>query len=391
MGLLPRGWELNVDKCPPLPILLREYGYETHLFGIQHEHWDPTQLGYDDIHPVDSTFCDDVTLVFTEWLKKQVDNDKPFFANIGVFEAHRIGLASQGFSEDLLGNLPSHFKRGVYDPVDSNEVSVPQFMLDTPEQHQEMADFYSAIQFLDKQIGKILDSLDHHGQTEHTLLAFVTDHGASFLHSKGTLYDGGTKVACLMRWPGVLPSGHQIESLTSHVDFVPTILELLDRQIPEHIQGQSFAPLAQNKPGSTRSYVFAEKNYTQYFDPARMVRSGSYKYIRNGFRKGIFDFVLTEIELSPTSFRNNLDVFKFYSSKRHTEELYDLKADPAEMRNKVHDPSYFPILEMMRIVLDTHLQETNDPFRDLRVDLHMPVDVYADVKDVRYGEDKRAA
>jgi hypothetical protein len=46
---------------------------------------------------------------------------------------------------------------------------------------------------------------------------------------------------------------------------------------------------------------------------------------------------------------------------------------------------------MMRIVLDTHLQETNDPFRDLRVDLHMPVDVYADVKDVRYGEDKRAA
>jgi arylsulfatase A-like enzyme len=390
MGLAPRGWELNVDKCPPLPVLLREYGYQSHLFGLQHEHWDPIRLGYDVIHPVDSTFCDDVTPVFTGWLKTRVDNSQAFLANVGVFETHRIGLASQGYSDDLLGSLPSHFKRDVYDTVDSNDVTVPQFMLDTPEQRRELADFYSAVQFLDKQVGNILDTLDYIRQAENTLLVFVTDHGASFLHSKGTLYDGGVKVACLMRWPGILPPGQEVTSLTSHVDIVPTILEVLDLPIPEHIQGQSFIARTQNKPGSSRRYVFSEKNYTQYFDPARMVRSESYKYIRNGFHKCIFDFVLTEIELSPTSFRNNKEVFRFYSSKRCIEELYDLESDPAEMKNIVQDPSYFPVLEEMRAVLDTHLQETNDPFRDMRIDLHMPVDVYADAKDVRDGEEKRA-
>ena len=111
--------------------------------------------------------------------------------------------------------------------------------------------------------------------------------------------------------------------------------------------------------------------------------SDKFKYIRNGLRKCIFDFVITEIEMSQASFRSNKDVFGFYDSKRVFEELYDLENDPGEMNNLVDDPKYKDILEEMRIVLEKHLEETQDPFINLKVDLLMPEDVYADVKGLR--------
>ena len=46
MGLVHRGWALDVGKCPPLARQLHDAGYQTHLFGFQHEHYDPTRLGY---------------------------------------------------------------------------------------------------------------------------------------------------------------------------------------------------------------------------------------------------------------------------------------------------------------------------------------------------------
>ena len=50
MGLVPRGWEMDVDKCPTLMSYLKEEGYQTVLFGLQHEHWDPYRLSYDQVY-----------------------------------------------------------------------------------------------------------------------------------------------------------------------------------------------------------------------------------------------------------------------------------------------------------------------------------------------------
>jgi N-sulfoglucosamine sulfohydrolase len=383
MGLVPRGWEMDVERCPALPALLAGAGYESHLFGLQHEHWDPRQLGYDTIHAVPSTFCDHVTPVFTDWLRAAASTQQPFLANVGFFDPHRIGIASQGYTPELLNQPPSHFWRDVYTRVDPAVVEIPPYLLDTPQQRAEMADFYAAIQFVDGMIGQITRTLDATGLADHTLLMFVIDHGASFLHAKGTLYDGGTKVACLMRWPGVLPAGQRMTTLTSHVDIVPTLLDLLELPIPAHVEGQSMADRLRGREQPAREVVFAEKNYTQYFDPTRMARSERFKYIRRGIRSSIFDFVLTEIELSAASFRNNPEVFKFYSCARRTEELYDLQTDPGELHNLAEDPHYADALNHMRAVLDEHLEATNDPFRHLRIDLQMPPDVYADVKGLR--------
>ena len=313
MGLVPRGWEMDVDRCPALPTILQNAGYQTHLFGIQHEHWDPQRVGYAHVHPVASTCSDDVAPVFVNWLRGRQEAAQPFLANIGLFEPHRFGLASHGYDEALLGTLPSHFRREeVYGSTDPARVEVRPYLPDIPEMRQEVADFYGAVEFVDHHVGNVLQALDEAGLTENTLVLFATDHGASFPHSKGTLYDGGVKVACMMRWPGHMPSGGRVTDLTSHVDILPTLLELLNLPVPSRCQGLSLAETVRGALGPEREYVYSEKNYTQYYDPARMIRSnqvhtqgsqylyfrlrsdrnraqpGEFSYLQSGFRFLLF-------------------------------------------------------------------------------------------------------
>ncbi|MHC4480446.1 MAG: sulfatase family protein [Planctomycetota bacterium] len=368
MGLVHRGWELDVAKCPPLPLLLQQAGYGTHLFGVQHEHWEPARLGYGEIHEARSHSADAVTPPFTDWLRSRKGEGRPFLCSIGFSETHRIGLN------------PSHFRRDAYQPPDPAEVEVRPYLPDIPEVRRDLADFYGAVNLVDRMVGQILDALDEVGIADETLLIFTTDHGASFMHSKATLYDGGTKVACLIRWRGTISAGRRCAALTSHVDLLPTILELLDLPAPAHVQGRSFAPALRGEPSEGRRYVFAEKNYTNYYDPARMVRSNRFKYIRKGLRTCIFDFIIAEIELCPSGFRRNRAVFEFYSAARRQEEFYDLVADPGELNNLVDEPGSQEGLRELRAALEGHLERTDDPFRHLRNDILMPEHAYERVR-----------
>jgi arylsulfatase A-like enzyme len=373
MGLVHRGWELDVDRCPAAPSLLREAGYETHLFGFQHEHWDPHRLGYEHVHQGGGNHCDQVVPLLTEWLRARGEGDPPFLAGVGFSETHRIGL------------MPSGFKRDAYEPADPSEVRVRPSMPDIPAIREDLADFYGAIKLVDAMIGQLLQVLDETGLSDSTLLVFTSDHGASFMHAKATLYDGGTKVALLMRWPGALPAGSRVQALTSHVDILPTIFDFLRLAVPEHVEGQSFAAVARGEPGPERRYAFSEKTVTNYYDPGRTVRSSSFRYIRKGLRTCIFDFIIPELELCRFDFRRTPEVFGYYSARRCIEELYDLDSDPGEITNVVDDPAYEQILRELRTALDAHLEATDDPFRHLRNDLLMPEETYEAIGRTRWG------
>ena len=369
MGLVHRGWELDADKCPPLPRLLADAGYETHLFGFQHEHWDPHRLGYQKSHQHGRgrEHCELVTPLVTDWLEKRRDADGPFLASVGFWEVHRIM------------DSPSHFKRHTYRPADTQSVEVRPYMQDLPGVREDLADFYGSIRLADEMVGRIFDSLRKSGLDRDTVVIFTTDHGASFMHSKATVYDGGTKVALLMWAPGVLPSGRGVDGLTSHVDVLPTLMDFLGLPSPPGVQGVSMLHAALGRPGQVRDYVFSEKNVTNYYDPTRAIRSRSHKYIRKGLQTCIFDFLIPEIEALPVGFRDKA-VFDFYSSRRCREEFYDLRSDPGEMRNLMDRGEQANVLKEMKLALDHHLEESDDPFRNLRNDILLPEDVYAKVR-----------
>lgn len=370
MGLVHRGWALDVSRRPALPSFLAAHGYRTHLFGLQHEHYDPACLGYQERHAAENHHADRVVDELLAWLRGRAGSasERPFFAAVGTSETHRIGIN------------PSGFKHELYAPVDRGRVRVPPWMPDIPEIREDLADFYGCIAFLDRQFGRLLSALDETGLGDRTIVLFTTDHGASFLHGKGSVYDGGVKAALLIRAPGLLPAGRRVGALTAHVDILPTLCDLLALPPSDGVEGRSFAAAARGAGGG-RTLVFGEKNYTNYYDPTRWVRTARLKYIRKGLRTNVFDFVIPELELQRADFRRLRSVWDFYSPRRHTEELYDLEKDPGELANLVEDPARSPELAELRAALDRHLEETDDPFRFLRNDLPMPRDAYAAVRD----------
>jgi N-sulfoglucosamine sulfohydrolase len=369
MGLVHRGWALDASRCPPLPALLRAHGYETHLFGFQHEHYDAAALGYQERHVASNHHADHVVDELSTWLlaRARGRSKEPFFVGAGTSETHRLGMS------------PSGFKHELYKPADRDKVRVPPWMPDLPEIREDLADFYGCVGFLDSQFGRLLEVLDRTGLAADTVVLFTTDHGASFLHGKASVYDGGVKVALQIRAPGLLPAGRRVRALTAHVDVLPTLFDLLELPPPTGIQGRSFAAQARGEGGG-RTHVFGEKNYTNYYDPTRWVRTSRLKYIRKGLCTNVFDFVIPELELQRADFRRLRSVWDFYSPRRHTEELYDLEKDPGELRNLIDDSSWAPELARLRSALDDHLAATDDPFRLLRNDLPQPRDVYESVR-----------
>ncbi len=360
MGLVHRGWTLDVDHHPTIPAALRAAGYQSALIGFQHEHYDAGRLGYDVVQTVAPPYAERVAPLAAEWLEGSAAKRRPFYLSVGFTEVHRLAMS------------PSGWRRDAYRPAAPAEVSVPPFLPDVPEVRQELAEFYGAIRHADECTGIVLDALDRSGLADNTLVIFTTDHGMSIIHAKATLYDGGTRVACLMRWPAGIPQPRRITALTSHVDVLPTLCDLAGARLPRAIDGRSFAPLLRGERDAHRDYVFAESDFTNSYAPTRSVRSRDRKLIRRGVRSGVFDYLIPEVELCATDFRKVEAIRSFYSWERWTEELYDLAADPGELRKAAADPAYGADRQRLATALEAHLDGTSDPFAALVNPIHMP-------------------
>jgi len=317
-GLTHCGFKLkDTEKC--IPHYLNDGGCHTVLIGLQHEaHKDPGRLGYKEIwRSADGmNFCHDVAPAVCDFLKR--GPKAPFFLSVGFFEVHRE-------------YTQAHVK-----PIDPAQVRVPSYLTDCPDVRQDLADFYGMVKTADREVGRILDALDETGLGDDTLLLFTTDHGAAFPRAKSTLYDTGIGVTLLARWPGRIQPGGRVRGLTSHVDLLPTLLEVAGREVPEEVQGRSLLSLLNRPDGPGRECIFAEKSWHgNEYDPMRCIRTERYKYIRN-FTEGWLYQMPMDIKMAPSG-----RVMEPTRRKPRPEvELYDLRADPEERNNLAEDPRY---------------------------------------------------
>jgi len=339
-GLVHRGFSLNArERC--LPQLLTEAGYETLLFGFQHEARDPARLGYQWVSDrQEANQCRFVTPLAADFLRERAGSGKkaPFFAMVGYQEVHR------------------GFKQECYTPDDPADVSVPAYLPDTPEVREDIADFHGIIHAADTCVGELLKTLDETGLTENTWVIFTTDHGAAFPRAKSTLYDPGIRTACIMRRPARFGGGRVHGHLLSNVDMLPTLLEAADVSIPENVQGRSFLPLLTGGDYRRRDCIYAEKTYHDIYDPIRAIRTERYKYIRSYERRPWLPLP-SDVRRSPSA----RSMPAKYREPRDPEELYDLDRDPLEMTNLIGDPEYKDVHRRLRDQLERWQQETNDP------------------------------
>ena len=327
------GWRLR-DPRRHLSHVLRGAGYHTRLFGIQHEAADVSTLGFDSIDDAPSNrWHRGAALHVAErvagFLASDAAEKNPFYAQIGFFETH------------------TPFETPDAQPDESCGVQVPPYVADDESARRTMAEFQGSVRVVDEAVGTIIDALERSGATRDTLVIVTTDHGIELPRAKWHLYDPGTAIAMIARWPGGgLTGSETCDRLMSNVDFLPTLLDLIGVPVPDGVDGLSFAQGLRD-PGAPppRDALFG----LYHKAATRSVRTERYKLIQH------FDF--------PTDFAALPVVFDDVLAKRVCDmtELFDLDADPHEFTSVSGDPQYADALAKLSGRLWEWLEVVDDP------------------------------
>jgi arylsulfatase A-like enzyme len=240
--------------------------------------------------------------------------DQPFFLFVPTTIPH---LALQ-VPEDSLAEY-----RGKWDdpPYPGGKGYLPQ--------HAPRAAYAAMVTRMDREVGRIVDLVKDLGLEEQTLFVFSSDNGpldgryggtdseffastAGFRGYKGSLYEGGFRVPCLVRWKGHIRAGSVSDRVTGFEDWLPTLLELTGhaKAIPHDVDGISFAPTLRGEKQPPRPFLYRE-----------YPNDGGYQCARIGDWKGLRQGLLPRGKARP-----HLEI-----------ELYDLARDRSESRNVAAD------------------------------------------------------
>jgi N-sulfoglucosamine sulfohydrolase len=307
----------------------------------------------------------------TDWnftyMGKPFDSDRwedlrarqPFFAQVNFKETHRAFVS------------PKH--------ADRARVEIPPYYPEHPVTREDWAKYLDAATELDAKVGKILRQLEADGLADKTVVVFSADNGQAHVRGKQFCYDSGLRIPLIIRWPKAFAapkdfrSGTVDQRLIAAIDLLPTMLDIAGMKKPPKMQGEIL--LGENA-APPRQYVFgARDRCDETVARFRTVRDVRYRYIRN--------FMPERPLLQPNAYKERqypvwnllkeLDregkltpVQKFLTAPRMPpEELYDLDADPHEVRNLVDSgqPEHRAALARLRQVLERWIEETNDQGR----------------------------
>ena len=165
---------------------------------------------------------------------------------------------------------------------------VPLFCTDTFKDKTKRGLFGDVIEEIDWSVGQILGALRRNGLAERTLVVFSSDNGPWLLYGdhagsakplregKGTNFEGGFRVPCVMWWPGTIPAGRKCREVAGTIDLLPTIANLAGvPHPPNKIDGKDIFALMSGKPEAKSPH---EAFY--HYDGGnrlRAIRSGKWK------------------------------------------------------------------------------------------------------------------
>ncbi len=260
----------------------------------------------------------------------------------------------------------------IYNP---DALPLPPYFADTLIARKALANYYQDITTMDIRIGKIDRMLETHGYADNTLFIYTTDHGSEWPHCKWTLYDTGIRLPFIARWRGVLPAATVTDAMISHIDFLPTLIDIAGGEPSEDLDGRSFKDILCGQQATFRDKIYG--THTRDGDmnvfPQRCVRDNQYKYILNLMPENRWTTHFTEVEGIPESHAEvwNSWVEKaksdpktaqlVYLTQHHpVEELYDVHADPSEFNNLAFEATSRPTLEKMRADVLQWMQSQGD-------------------------------
>ena len=277
---------------------------------------------------------------------------KPFFMWANFSDPHHVWNAPEEFRPDPASlKLPAHWP-------------------DLPGMREQLADYCAEVNRVDKTIGGMLEVLKKRGLMDNTLLVFCGDNGAALPHGKGSLYDPGSNVPFIVRWPNVVKPSGDSRALISGEDLAPTLLDAAGVEAGPKMSGISFLPLLKGEAYQPRKHIFVERgphgsapvtvNMTNSgYDLARAVRSDRFKFIYNCTPWIPYSPVDSaggaawkQIQAANADGSLSPDVkATYFTTPRPVYELYDLEADPSELKNLSGAAEYTDIERELRTAL----------------------------------------
>jgi arylsulfatase A-like enzyme len=365
------------------PKLLQQAGYQTAIVGKWHLESDPTGFDYWHILPGQGQYynppmidngqrirhtgyvTDLITDLSLAWLEKKRDPKKPFLLMCQNKAPHRewepalrhLHLFDHVTFPEPETLFDDYSGRGTAEHT--QDMTIAKTMNDrdlklvpprdlNPEQRKEwdaayepqneafrkanlqgkdlvrwkyqryMKEYLGTIAAVDENVGRILKYLDDTGLAKNTIVVYSSDQGF-FLGEHGWfdkrwIFAESLRAPLLVRWPGVTPSGSENGAIVSNLDFAQTFLDAAGLPIPPDMQGRSFRPLlsGQKTPDDWRKSFY----YHYYEHPGPHNVRAHYGVVTERHKL--------------VHFYGDIDEW----------ELFDLRADPREMKSVFADPAY---------------------------------------------------
>jgi N-acetylglucosamine-6-sulfatase len=193
------------------------------------------------------------------------------------------------------------------------------FFLDPGTSEETIRRRAEMILSVDEGLGRIMAALEAKGILDETFILFTSDNGFFFgehwLSQERRLpYEESVRQPLLIRYPPLASAGETMDGLASSIDIAPTVLDVGNAPIGEHVQGRSLVPLMRGDDEGWRDAVLIE--FYTHENPRPWLMDMDYRAIRTN--------------------RYKLIHWIQHPGER---ELYDLHQDPYELRNRIDDPA----------------------------------------------------
>lgn len=310
---------------------------------------------YNDNHP-QSQHCDEfdpgkhsstlLTDAAIGLLNENVNKEKPFFMYLAYLAPHDPRTMPDSFRQMYDPEkieLPPNFQEIIdtnYPLMVHRDEHLAAYPREEKEIRRHIAEYFAMITHLDYEIGRLLDTLHASGEEDNTIIVFTGDNGLAVGQhgwlGKEDIYEHGVRIPLIMAGPGIAENVRN-DAYVYLYDIFPTLCEKVGIDVPESVDGKSFAHLLDGQHGEN----FREELYLIFDKFVRGVKDENYKLIE--YRNG----------------DGQEDKWTF---------LYDIKNDPWETHNLADDEKYADKVTEMRDKIIRHRDEWQEQSHPWGVD-----------------------
>jgi arylsulfatase A len=299
---------------PTVARLLKDAGYRTAIFGKWHLGYDirrgPLAHGFDEFFGLLTGNVDMYSHRYRTGMADLYDGAEAvtregYLTDLLTERAVDFINRSAGGREPFFLYVPYNAVHWPFQrPGNPRDVRTQQTWYDGTRE-----DYARMLEAMDAGVGRILAALDRHGLARDTLVIFTDDNGgerlsrnAPLFHHKSTLWEGGIRVPCLLRWPGTLPAGKVSGQTAITMDLTATMLAASGVKPPRPLDGINLLPAWQGRTPLAERALYWRINRPDRRQKA--VRRGNWKYVLDGDVELLFDLSRDVGERTNLSYRH---------------------------------------------------------------------------------------